>query len=57
MWGLEITLNNNYDQVIKNIDGMKSLKGGSGKIEGGSGSSEEMKPTLSRPRHAGKVSS
>lgn len=55
MWGLEITLKRHYDQVIKNIDCLNSGNAGSGKIAGGSGSSEEFKPAPSRPRHVGKV--
>jgi hypothetical protein len=32
MWGIELTLNKCYEQVIESIDGIKSIKNGSGSI-------------------------
>ena len=54
MWGLEITLNNTYDLIVQNIDGMQNRNISK---KDNSGSSEEINPVkpAQRPRGAGQT--
>ena len=48
MWGLEVTLNSTYDEILKGIDGLNRSNSGSLNARGNSG--DEIKQPVVRPR-------